>query len=77
MLIYNRLKHFLQIGFLTFFPPLLMSVFIVFGGILMDVLIQRKKLSTTAGRKLSIAIGRCKIANSNQSISFHIIVILK
>nr|XP_022330393.1 vesicular glutamate transporter 3-like [Crassostrea virginica]XP_022330394.1 vesicular glutamate transporter 3-like [Crassostrea virginica] len=45
------------IGFLTFFPPLLMSVFIVFGGILMDVLIQRKKFSTTAGRKLSIAIG--------------------
>lgn len=45
------------IGFLTSIPPILMSVFIVLSGILMDKLIQKKKISTTTGRKLSLLIG--------------------
>lgn len=45
------------IGFLTSIPPILMSVFIVLSGILMDKLIKKKKISTTAGRKLSLLVG--------------------
>uniref|UniRef100_K1Q749 Vesicular glutamate transporter 3 n=1 Tax=Magallana gigas TaxID=29159 RepID=K1Q749_MAGGI len=45
------------IGFLTSFPPVLMAVFIIFGGVLMDELIKKEKISTTVGRKLSICIG--------------------
>ena len=49
--------YFSQIGFLTSFPPLLMAVFVIFGGILMDKLIKMEKISTTVGRKLSVLFG--------------------
>lgn len=45
------------IGFLTSFPPVLMAVFVVFGGVLIDKLIKKEKISTTVGRKLSVFIG--------------------
>lgn len=35
-----------------------MAVFIIFGGVLMDELIKKEKISTTVGRKLSICIGK-------------------
>ncbi|XP_062588978.1 vesicular glutamate transporter 1-like [Saccostrea cucullata] len=45
------------IGFLTCFPPILMTVSVVFGGIFVDKLVKTEKVSVTAGRKLSLCIG--------------------
>lgn len=45
------------IGFLTSFPPILMSVSVILGGVIVDKLINMEKVSITAGRKLSLIIG--------------------
>ncbi|XP_062589028.1 vesicular glutamate transporter 3-like isoform X2 [Saccostrea cucullata] len=46
-----------SIGFLTGFPPILLSVSMIISGILFDKLIKREKISVTFGRKLAISIG--------------------
>lgn len=38
-----------------------MAVFVVFGGVLMDKLIKKEKISTAVGRKLSVFIGQCDV----------------
>ncbi|XP_048732820.2 vesicular glutamate transporter 3-like [Ostrea edulis] len=45
------------IGFLTSFPPIVMSVSVILGGIMVDKLIKEEKVSVTAGRKMSIILG--------------------
>ena len=52
--------HFIsfQIGFLTSFPPILMSVSVISGGLIGDKLIKTEKMSVTAGRKLSMIVGK-------------------
>ncbi|XP_062589025.1 vesicular glutamate transporter 3-like [Saccostrea cucullata] len=46
-----------SIGFLTAFPPVLMTISIIFSGIFFDKLIKTEKVSVTFGRKLAISIG--------------------
>lgn len=54
-----------------------MSVFIVLSGILMDKLIQKKKISTTSGRKLSLLIGKWQSLGNITDTRFEVHVYYK
>ncbi|XP_048732816.2 vesicular glutamate transporter 3-like [Ostrea edulis] len=58
------------IGFLTAFPPIMTSVFVIFSGILFDKLIKNEKVSVTVGRKMAILIGFGSEATTLLALAF-------